>query len=392
MSAPPDLTGKRRLLLAAAAIVIVTLLAVYLLGTVLLSLGISLVIAYVLLPPARLLERGLPRAAARRGWNRGIAVSVIFVVLVGVVAGVLALVIPPTIEQAQQFIEEFPELIDSARATVEGWVEQYTEQIPADVRARIEGTLANAGSTVSESAWDVVTQTVRVVSGSFTVLLGLATAPVLVFYLMKDSAAIRSSISSPFPGALRPILNDVLDIADRTMGAYIRGQLTLGLVVGIVVTIGLVALGVPFSYVLGIVAGLTELVPIIGPWIGGAAGVLVTLALDPGKLPWVIALYLGVQLLENVLLVPRIQGDSLRMHPVAVIMVILIASHYFGLWGVILGPPLAAMVKDLAVYFHREWHRPLGDPAEAEGDPIEEPANPDGKESAPDGDTKDEGT
>ena len=86
---------------------------------------------------------------------------------------------------------------------------------------------------------------------------------------MKDSAAIRASLSAPFPQGLRPYLQDALDIADRAIGAYIRGQLTLGIIVGTVVTIGLLLQGVPFAFVLGIVAGLTELVPVIGPWIGG---------------------------------------------------------------------------------------------------------------------------
>ena len=180
----------------------------------------------------------------------------------------------------------------------------------------------------------------------------------MIFYLMKDSTAIRASLSAPFPQGLRPYLQDALDIADRTIGAYIRGQLTLGIIVGTVVTIGLLLLGVPFAFVLGIVAGLTELVPVIGPWIGGAAGVLVTLATEPDKIPWVILLYLAVQLVENIFLVPRIQGDRLKLHPVAVIMVIVIASNYFGLWGVILGPPIVALIKDLGVYLAQEWNRP----------------------------------
>ena len=125
-----------------------------------------------------------------------------------------------------------------------------------------------------------------VISGSFALVLGLATAPVLVFYLMKDSGIIRASLYAPFPSALRPYLKDLLDIAERTLGGYIRGQLTLGLIVGVVVTAGLLILGVPFPFILGIVAALTELVPVIGPWIGGAAGVLVTLATAPHLVPW----------------------------------------------------------------------------------------------------------
>ena len=78
-------------------------------------------------------------------------------------------------------------------------------------------------------------------------------------------------------------------------------------------------MGVPFAFILGIIAGITELVPVVGPWIGAIAGILVTLATEPHLLPWVVLLYLGVQLLENTLLVPRIQGDSLNLHPAAII-------------------------------------------------------------------------
>ena len=99
------------------------------------------------------------------------------------------------------------------------------------------------------------------------------------------------------------------------MGGYIRGQLVLGLVVGTIVAVGLLALGIPFAVVLGIVAGLTELVPIIGPWIGGGVGVLVTLATEPDKILYVILLYLVIQMLENTLLVPRIQGETLNLRP-----------------------------------------------------------------------------
>ena len=102
------------------------------------------------------------------------------------------------------------------------------------------------------------------------------------------------------------------------------------------------------------------MVPIIGPWIGGAAAVLVTLATAPDKVLWVILLFLVVQLLENTLLVPRIQGNTLKMHPIAVILVITIGSQYFGLWGVILGPPLVAMAKDVVVYLAGQWNSPTG--------------------------------
>jgi predicted PurR-regulated permease PerM len=145
---------------------------------------------------------------------------------------------------------------------------------------------------------------------------------------------------------------------NRTIGSYIRGQLLLGLVVGTLAALGLFLLGVPFQILLGIVAGLTELVPIIGSWIGGAVAVLVTLATTPEKVIWVILLYLGIQVLENSFLVPRIQGNALNLHPIAVMIVIVVGSHLFGLWGVILGPLLVAAARDVIKYFIDQWNRP----------------------------------
>ncbi len=374
-----DLKRRRFHLVAASAVVIATLLVLYFLGTVVLTIGISIVVAYVLLPVARLVEMAFSWRRGRPGLARGLAVAVIFLCLVGILAGVLALVIPPTVEQSRQFAEDFPGFLESARSTLEDWVARYAEMIPVEVRDRIEETLAGAGGVIGDAAWGVVSQTFEVVSGSFTFVLGLASAPVLVFYLMKDAGMIRTSLYAPFPESIRPHLREALDIADRTIGGYIRGQITLGLIVGVAVAVSLLLLGVPFSYILGIVAGLTELVPIVGPWIGGAVGVVVTLATAPDKVPWVILIYLAVQLLENALLVPRIQGSSLKLHPVAIILVIVVASNYFGLWGVILGPPLVSMARDMAVYFQDEWNRspdaPVDEDAVLEDEPeSEEPA------------------
>ena len=125
-----DIKRKRILLLVAAAVIVAALVVVYLLGTVLLPLGLSLVIAYVLLPLARLLERGMPWRDKRPGVSRGIAIGAIFLFLLGVLAGFLALVIPPTVEQGTKFANEFPGFINSARVTVENWIDLYAELIP----------------------------------------------------------------------------------------------------------------------------------------------------------------------------------------------------------------------------------------------------------------------
>ena len=130
---------------------------------------------------------------------RGISVGIIFLVGIGIFAGLIIAVVPPTIEQGQRFIEDFPTFLNNARSTIEGWVTQYAEVVPADLRDQAEEALAGAGGIIGAAAWNVVKQTLGIITGSFAFILGLATAPVVIFYLMKDSGPIRESLNAPFP-------------------------------------------------------------------------------------------------------------------------------------------------------------------------------------------------
>jgi predicted PurR-regulated permease PerM len=224
-----------------------------------------------------------------------------------------------------------------------------------------------------------------VVASALTLIIGLAAMPMMLFYMLKDRDSLAEGLQHIFPPTIRPQATAILRILNRTVGSYIRGQLILGLVVGTITAIGLFLLGVPFSILLGITAGFTELIPIVGPWIGGLVGVLVVLASAPEKLPWVILFYLGVQLVENTLLVPRIQGQALGLHPIVVLVVIVVGSQLMGLWGIILGPPLAAAAKEVIRYFYYEWNRPLLYTATGPLTPAPEPGPQDSasEETAP---------
>ena len=368
----PSLKRKRFLLAGTAVILLATVAVLYFLGGVLLTLGLSAVIAYVLLPVAKLMERAMPWRGSRPGLARITSIGIIYLAGLGVCVGLIAAVVPPTIQQSQQFVDSFPSLLSNARSTLEGWSAEYADLIPPDLRAKAEEAVSGASGIIGAAAWRVARQTLGVVAGSIAFVLGLATAPILIFYLMKDASPIRSSLYAPFPKAVQPFLQEILDISDRTLGGYIRGQLTLGVIVGVVVAVGLLLMGIPFAVLLGVVAGLTELIPMIGPWIGGAVAVVVTLATEPDKVLWVILLFLVIQLLENALLVPRIQSDTLNMHPIVVIMVITLGSAYFGLWGVILGPPLVSLARDIALYLVREWNEaPAAELAEVSEGPEE---------------------
>lgn len=375
----PLIKRKRFLMVVSALLFAALVVLLYLLGSVLFPVLMGAIIAYILLPLTNILVRPMPWRESRPGLSRGIAVGFILLLTTGILAGLLALVVPPTIQQGRKFIEDFPTFFNQARATVERWIGDYTELVPDDVRGKIEERIAGMGEILADTALQILPDAFGFISETFSIVIGLATLPVLVFYMVKDSGRIGPTILSPFPPPLRPYLTDLAKIAEKTIGGYLRGQLILGFIVGLAVTIGLLAMDVPFAFVLGIVAGVSEMIPIVGPLIGGAAGILVTLATAPEKVLWVALLYLGVQLVENTFLVPRVQANTLDLHPIAVIVVIIVGSHFFGIFGVILGPPLVSLARDIIRYLAREWDRPpsedqAGDEVAPENEPQSDPA------------------
>ena len=152
---PFNLARERAHLAGFAVVLLLFLALVSVLGSVLLPLGISIVIAYVLLPVARWLERWMPWRHDRPGLARGVAVGVIYLVALAVLAGVLIAVIPPTVDQGRQFADDFPEFLNDARTTVEGWVDQYADVVSQDARDQIEEALATWGtsSAALPGAW-----------------------------------------------------------------------------------------------------------------------------------------------------------------------------------------------------------------------------------------------
>jgi predicted PurR-regulated permease PerM len=348
----------RRSLLISGAIIIILLFIIYRLAGVLFPFVIGGVLAYMLFPIVRVLERVMPWQERRPTLSRIIAIAIVIVVALGIIAGSLALIIPQIVNEATLFIADLPEIFQDARATIEQLNREYTERIPEEIKQNIEEGLADAGNILLGAIQDAFLRVAGFITNSFSLVIGLSIIPIFLFYLLKDQRSLSDGIYTPVPVAIRPHLRNVASIINQIIGSYIRGQLLLGVVVGTLTALGLFLLGIPFQVLLGIVAGITELMPIIGPWIGGAVGVLVTLATAPEKVIWVILLYLGIQVLENSFLVPRIQGNALDLHPIAMMVVIVIGSHLFGLWGVILGPLVAAVAKEVIKYFVEQWNRP----------------------------------
>ena len=360
-----------RFLWIGVAIIVVAVL-LYLIRAALFPFVLGVALAYVLHPFVSSLEKLTPLREKWPSLNRVIAILIVYSILVGFITFVVIIVIPPAFDEASGFASAIPELLSRAIVTVEGWNERYADMIPSEFRQEVQDLLQNASSILIEAVRNIITRTLGAVSRALTVVIGLAIVPLFLYYLLKDKESLLDGFTSLFPESARHHIRSVAMEVNDVIGSYVRAQLLLGFIVGFFVWLGLFVLDVPFSVLLGIVAGVFELIPIIGPWLGAIPGILVTLATSPEDLIWVLLLYLGIQLAENSFLVPRVHSESLNLHPVVIMIVIVIGSEVAGLWGVILGPPLTAAALRIYYYFRQEADEKL-EVKEAEVALIEEP-------------------
>jgi len=344
---------------------LLALLALYAVGWLLVSASaaltpfvIGLVLAYLLMP---VVDRLAQRMA------RWLAILLVYICGIGLLAGSIAFIVPPAIDQVQQLFASIPdadrvlkmwnEFLQGYRALVPDSVQQPIDQ---GIRSALQTAQANLAGYLQSVGAFLFSQVLNVLN-TLTFLIGFLIIPIWLFYLLNDRSVATTLVDRLLPPRARPDFWNIWGLTDEVLSDYIRGQLLLGLAVGAMVGIGLLLLrmlgfDVRYILLLAIIAGITELIPIIGPIIGAVPGVLLGFFGGAGGLQTglaVLLVYVVVQQLENNLLVPRIIGESVGIHP-AILMVIVIAmGQVFGLVGVVLAAPLTAIARDLFVYVYR---------------------------------------
>ena len=357
-----------------AVVVIANIL--YLARGVLFPFISGIVLAQLFYPVVVFLEERLPTHHRVPGATRVVSILTVYVAFAAIVVGILFVAIPPLYAESQELIQASPELYERARTTVEGWSRSYVERVPAELRTEIEEAVAAGGNVLADAAWGIVLRTVSGVSNAVTLVIGIAIVPFFLFYILKDREEVVGGVYPLLSERGRTHTRNVIFIVNRVIGSYVRAQLLSATVLGVLVFIGLFILGIKFAAILGLVAGLFGLIPIIGPLLGAVPGLLVTLASSPGQTVWVALVYVIVQLIESNIIAPRIQGRAVRLNPALVIATLVVASEIAGLWGVIVGVPLVAATRDVFIYFYKQWTADDSEtpPAtEAQTEPISTP-------------------
>jgi predicted PurR-regulated permease PerM len=314
---------------------------------------VGLLLVYLLDPAVERLGRlGLPR---------GVAILLVYIVAVMLVAAALILAIPPLVEQVGQFIGDAPKLAGVLQDQLESLRRAYAAlEIPAEVRAAIDRSLAQIGRDAGTISPGLVVPVFTSVAGFVATFLGYVIIPVWVFYLLKDRPSLTVSFDRSLPAEWREDTWAVIRIAERVFGQWVRGEIVLGTTVGVATFLGLELLAVTvdpvfgrFAFFLAILAGLLELLPIIGPIIAAVPVILVGATAGVQATVAAFILTLLIQQLENYFLVPKIQGDATKLHPAVVMFALIVGAAIAGLLGAILALPITAAGRDIYAYLFR---------------------------------------
>jgi predicted PurR-regulated permease PerM len=334
---------SRRWQLFAITAVIVYL--IWLLSPVLMPFAVAAMLAYL----------GDPLAVrvARLGLNRLWAATIVFVVIMVVVVGVLLLLIPLIARQVENLVNNLPRYGDWAQNTVWPWLQARLHLDPHTfdsdrLLTAIKGHMASIGGVATA----VLGKVSRSGLGIAMWLTNLVLIPVVAFYLLRDWDRLVAKIDGMLPRSIQPTIAYLASESDKILGAFVRGQLLVMLALGVFYGAGLGVVGLTVGPLIGMVAGLLSFVPYLGFIIGFVAAIIAALVQygDWTHVLLVCGVFAVGQLLEGYVLVPKLVGDKIGLHPVAVMFAVLAGGYLFGFLGVLLALPAASVIMVLLRY------------------------------------------
>ena len=316
-------------------------------GLVVLGLGIAAYFLWVIHEVLFLLALAILLATAidplvnrlRRGpFGRGSGVLVVYAAIIVAIGLPLLFLAPSLIGQADAFAESLPQRVEALRP--------YAEQLrPRQLRDAAVTVLGRVGEGLRNPAAPAEERLVEVGAIAAETVVSLFTVFVLAFYWLVERAHIKRAILRMVPPRRAKDVNAVwLEVEDK-FGGWVRGQAILMLTMSVMASVGFFLIGLPNPILLGVVAGLGELVPLVGPLVAFTPAVLVALTIDPFTALVVILFATAIQQFEGNILVPRIMGRTVGVSPLAVLLGILAGWTVYGLPGAFVAVPIAGAVQ-----------------------------------------------
>jgi len=273
-----------------------------------------------------------------------LSVILVYLVLLSIFAGIMALLIPPFTDQIDQLSTTFPvywQKFSVEFRNIGQFLNQYS------VGQEIENAFKNLKYSLPQTTTGIFSQVGHFLAGVFSAFVIL----VITFYILVEENATKRIFRSILPSQYLPYTYQVFNRIQNKLGLWLRGQLILSFLVGLLVYIGLLLLDVRYALILGIVAGLLEFIPYLGPTFSGFLAVILTFFISPIKALLVLILYIAIQIIENNILVPKIMQRAVGLNPVVSITALLVGGNLGGVIGAILAIPVATALSVFAQDF-----------------------------------------
>lgn len=342
-----------------AALIILSMLfmlalAIWGLGEALIPLLISFGLAYLIFPVVKKLET--------RGIGRNHAVAGVFTIISFFVLMTSAMVIPNIIDDGKRFVKEFPQITARAAAKIESVALEYGYELDLSkdgVRDYVEEHVTQLRGGLVKSITASIKRAFSGVTKWLLAILNLFLIPLFFFYAINDYEKIANEIKSFIPINMRPRLFHYANLSNEILSGYIRGQLMVALVLGVLYATGLAIVGLRFGILIGIGSGLISIIPYAGFSLGFLTAIVVGLAnyTGPGLIIGIVIVYLIVQALEGTLITPKLVGGKVGLSSFATLLALIIGGNLFGLIGMLAAIPVAAIIKSVLFDLKQEYQQ-----------------------------------
>ncbi|GFR35754.1 AI-2E family transporter [Thermobrachium celere] len=319
---------KSKIILVYTFFIIFFIFILFLIKDFMSPLLISFIFAYILTPLKKHLEK--------RGFSSKLSaiISIIFILVVFIF--IFFIIIPSIIKEVFVIASSIDIIEESLRPYF-----LFYDKLPAYIKGNLDVVLGKLKSTSTVYINRLFVNTI-LISKKMTLYL---LTPIFTYYFLIDSAYFKKQIMNIIPFKLRDIVFDVAREIDEVIGNYIRGQLILSFIISLFTFIGLVLLKIRFPLFIAVINGLTNIIPYFGPVLGFAPAFLIALTQSINKAVAVSIFFFVLQEIESSIVAPKILGDSLGIHPVYVIIILLVGGKFFGGIGLLLAVPIAGIIK-----------------------------------------------
>lgn len=314
---------------------------ILLVPSILFPFAISLILSILLTPIAEFIHKGIVKIGLKR-FPYDLSIGISFITFIAILYLMIIHILLPFITEAKLFLNSLSAALEEIQSVVPVLIEKYDMRfVPPEMQQLVSNIVNYIG-----------TYTLRIAQFSLVAIFSVASTliemiavPFITFYMMKKGSTFKNAIASLFPVQYQSHLTRLMEEMYGMLCAYVRGQLILSVLMAFVTFLGMIVLEIPYPLVIGLLAGVVELIPIIGPIVGAIPPMLLGLLQSSSVMIKVIIFYVIVQQLDAHIIMPKLMGSVIKVHPVAIIAGVLIGGHLYGIIGMMAAVPVLAIVQ-----------------------------------------------